>query len=208
MNRFFDNIPMLKGKVPGKIILSLLMLVYAFCLCIFIGRTDRMICFIAMFAAFLGDFFLNHVNLEKRTKKDFYLGTLAFICAHIIYIIAYYEQIKENNFQIFNAGFDIAGIIIYAIIFAFTLMKKKASFNMYALGVMYLLTIGLNCAMIFSFSYSIGNIKSLAALGAILFLVSDLFIGIETFTGLKSKVIRELVWWFYPIGQIIIITMG
>lgn len=66
---------------------------------------------------------------------------------------------------------------------------------------------GINYTTIFSFSFSAKSIQSLASLGGILFLASDAIIGFEKFLGLRSKLARGLVWWLYPIGQIILISM-
>ena len=74
----------------------------------------------------------------------------------------------------------------------------------------YTMILGMNLSIIFSFSYVSESFERamLASIGVLLFFISDLFIGLETFLGVKSKTIRELVWWFYPIGQILIITAG
>ena len=69
MNRFFDNFPLFKGKVSGKITLSLFMLLYSMLLVLFVPCKDRLLCFIAMLFSSLGDFFLNHTSLKERTKK-------------------------------------------------------------------------------------------------------------------------------------------
>lgn len=211
MNRFFDNIPIFKG-VNGKLKLSMFIMWYAVILAAFFEQGHRGICVEAMMFSFLGDFFLNNRKLEEREKKEFYAGTVCFMIAHITYAMAYMMQIKENEYAVINTGFFMAVIMIAIVLILFTIItllnKRKKSIIMYILSIVYVLIIGLNCSVIFSFSYSAQNIKSIAAVGALLFFASDLFIGIETFFDVKSKIIRELVWWFYPIGQFIIITMG
>ena len=75
-------------------------------------------------------------------------------------------------------------------------------------GIFYLWITGINYATIFSYAISARSMESIALIGGLSFLASDVIIGFERFLGLKSKVARELVWWLYPIGQIILIIMA
>lgn len=212
MDQWFDNFPLFKGKVSGKITLSYLLLFYAMLLSMVWLTKDRVICVIAMAFSFMGDFSLNYRSLEERTKKDFLYGTICFMVAHFMYVFTYLELIKNHNFEILNAGFFLAATIVVIVLIWFLVMilktRKTKLTMMHIVGIFYVLIIGLNCSVIFSFSHSIGNIRGLAALGALCFFVSDILIGTETFLGVKSKIVRKFVWFFYPIGQFLIITMG
>ena len=60
--------------------------------------------------------------------------------------------------------------------------------------------------MAFSYAWSQGfsNLLALlAAAGAVSFFVSDLFIGLGMVTGVTRY--DHLIWWYYPIGQILLI---
>lgn len=210
MNRFFDNFPLFKGKVSGKITLSLFMLLYSMLLVLFVPCKDRLLCFIAMLFSSLGDFFLNHTSLKERTKKSFYLGAIFFMIAHILYASAYYTLHRIAGFTIDNAGFAI-GFSTTSLTFLILVELVREKGNACSpLMFFYTMILGMNLSIIFSFSYVSESFERamLASVGVLLFFISDLFIGLETFLGVKSKTIRELVWWFYPIGQILIITAG
>ena len=76
---------------------------------------------------------------------------------------------------------------------------------MLILCVIYMCIIGCNCAVIFSYAWSVKSIRSLAALGALSFFLSDLIIGVEALTGYTTDFLWGMIWWLYPIGQFFII---
>ena len=212
MNRFFDNMPLIGNKIPGKITLSFLMLLYAAMLFAVSGSVDRRFCLIAMLFSFVGDVALNHTREhEKQSIRDFVIGGLAFIVGHIFYCITYYTKIQIAGFKTFNQGsiFAIAILIMISIV----MILKNASMSksidkLFLFGFLYLWITGINYITIFSYAHSVKSVESLAALGGLMFLVSDVIIGFEKFFNLRSPIARELVWWLYPLGQILLITMA
>ena len=72
MNRWFDNIPFISKYIPGKIILSILMLLLSIILAITIKSIDRTICIFAMFFSFIGDIVLNYPSKKEDTTKLYY----------------------------------------------------------------------------------------------------------------------------------------
>ncbi len=213
MNRWFDNLPIVGKKIPGKISLSFLMLLYAFVLFVVIKSHDRLLCLIAMTFSFIGDVALNHNrDHSKQTNRDFILGGIAFIAAHVFYCMTYSRKIAMHGFETFNPGAEFAVIIlllITAMMFFGTIATKRSFKNkLFYFGLLYLWLTGINYVTIFSYSYSVKGIESIAAVGGLMFLASDVIIGMEKFLKLKSKVARELVWYLYPIGQLILITMA
>ena len=213
MNRWFDNLPVIGNKIPGKITLSFLMLVYAIILFVVIRSHDRYICFIAMFFSFIGDIALNHnPDHSKQTNRDFIIGGVSFIVAHVFYCIAYNSKITISGYEVFNPGTEFAIMILLfvtAMMIIWNISKKNNFINkLFYFGLAYLWITGINYITIFSYSYSVKGIQSIAAFGGLMFLASDIIIGMEKFFGLKSKTARELVWWLYPIGQLILITMA
>ncbi len=210
MNRWFDKFPILSKYLPGKIILSFLMLLLSFILMCVFQTFDRFFCFLALICSVFGDLFLNYFPENRPFRKsDLMAGGIFFIFAHFLFFKAYYEKILMNGFTIINAGFVFAIILLVVTSIAFIIKagENRRSFMLY-FALIYLWLTGIDYLIIFSYSYSIKSIESLALLGGLLFLASDIIIGCEQFLGLKSKLCRELVWWFYPIGQIIMIIMA
>lgn len=209
MNRWFDKLPIIGKKVPGKITLSFLMFIYAIVLYFTIRTHDRLLAATAMYFSFMGDIALNHIrDVTKQNKRDFVLGGICFIAGHIIYCMAYYEKIRYSGYSLFNHGSNYAILILVLITLMFLFRNKFKFSKLFLFGLAYLWITGINYITIFSYSYSIKSIQSLAALGGIMFLASDVIIGMEKFLGLKSPIARELVWWLYPLGQILLITMA
>lgn len=211
MNRFFDRLPIVGGKVPGKITLSFLMLVFAVVLAAILNTIDRRICVFAMLFSFIGDIALNHnADHNKQSKKDFLIGGIAFIVAHLIYCICYFKKMTLHGFAFLNPGsiFVVVALLMVTVALVYFKSKTKDYSKLFWFGVCYLWITGINYTTIFSYGYSIRSFESLAILGGIMFLASDLIIGLEKFFGLKSKLMRELVWWLYPLGQILIIAMA
>ena len=211
MNRWFDRMPIIGKKIPGKITLSFFMLLFAFSLFTIFRSSDRFICFVAMMFSFIGDISLNHnPNHDDQTKTDFICGGIAFIIAHILYCISYCQKITIHRFSYLNAGLIYALFFIIVITVILLIYKRKSNnhVKLFWFGIVYLWITASNYITISSYSYSIRNIESVAIIGGLMFFISDLIIGLEKFFGLKSKLARELVWWLYPIGQIIIIAMA
>lgn len=211
MNRLFDKLPIIGNKISGKIVLSFLMFMLTIVLWFILPNYLKFLCIFSMLFSFIGDCFLNHnKNHENQSKTDFILGGLSFIIAHSIYFTIYFTKIKMNNYSFVNNGFifTISLLTILTAVIIISVIIKKTFTKLCLLGIFYLWITGINYLAIFSYAYSsYTSINSLVALGGFLFLLSDVIICFEKFLGLKSKIARELVWWFYPIGQIILIVM-
>ena len=209
MNRWFDNLPIIGNKIPGKITLSFLMFLFAICMELIFKTVDRLFCVFAMTFSFLGDIALNHKkNHDEQSKKDFILGGISFVVAHFCYCIAYYKKIQINNYTVFNIGSVLAIIILIATTFLTVITSIEKEQKLIIFGIAYLWLTGINYTTIFSYAFSVKSVESLAALGGVLFLASDVIIGLEKFSGLKSKLARNLVWYLYPLGQIILIALA
>ena len=205
MNRLFDRLPFIGGRIPGKITLSLLMLLLAMILALFVPTLDRIFCIFAMFFSFFGDITLN--SSKKSSGKLLLVGGLFFIVAHLFYALAYANKISEMQFAFFNHGV-IFSVVVLVLATFIVLSQKPRLTALLAFGVIYLWLTGIDYTIICSYAYSSNSVASLSAAGAIMFLASDVIIGLERFTGLKSKTARELVWWLYPIGQTLIIIFA
>lgn len=211
MNRFFDKIPYVSRFIPGKITLSFLMLLFAITLGLISKTPDRLSCLMAMCLSFLGDIALNHnPDHAKQSKSDFIIGGTAFIIAHLLYSFSYYQKINFSGYAFLNHGsiFVVSFLVMMSIMLIAIKCKHGGISKLFLFGMAYLWITGINYTTIFSYAASVRSIESIAAFGGALFFISDLIIGLEKFFGLKSKLARELVWWFYPIGQIIIIAVA
>ena len=207
MNRWFDNLPIIGNLIPGKIVFSFLMLLFAIFKQFFL---KNVFCVLAMSFSFIGDIALNHKkNHDEQSKIDFIIGGISFIIAHIFYCITYFQKILINNYHLWNLGAYIAIIILILItVYMLTRANLSQSLKLLIFGLVYLWITGLNYITIFSYAYSAKSIKYLVAIGGLMFLASDVIIGLEKFSGLKSKIAREFVWWLYPIGQTILIAFA
>lgn len=211
MNRWFNRLPLIGNKIPSKITLSFLILIFATTLAFIFNSIDRTICFFAMLFSFIGDIALNHnPNHSNQTKKDFIIGGIAFIFAHMLYCYSYYQKMSINGYTFINFGsvFTVCLLALITVIMIYVKFKSGNFTKLFIFGIAYLWITGINYTTIFSYAYSEKSIESIVILGGLMFLASDLIIGLEKFFGLRSKLARELVWWLYPIGQIIIIAIA
>ena len=207
MNRLFDNLPLIRKYVSGKIVLSFLMLLLSIILFAMFNTFSKLICVFAMMFSFFGDFALNYHHKENSGKTRFILGGFFFAFAHLFYFVAYANKIHFHGFNYFNIGALLMILILKTMTIFFLRDNKseiKSKLSIFAL--IYLWISGINYVTVSSYAFSIHSLESIALIGGLSFLVSDVIIGFERLAGLKSKVARELVWWLYPIGQIILIT--
>ena len=206
MNRWFDHLPILGDKVPGKIVLSFLILLLSVIMMAIFRTKDRALCTIAMLFSFLGDMALNFRD-EKKSNKSFLIGGICFSVSHILYFLAYCQLIKRGHYSYFNNGVVFSVITLLMITVMMVSVSNKKSKKL-AIAIAYLWISGINYITISSYSFSAQSIASIACIGGLFFLLSDVIIGLEQLANIKSKTLRELVWWFYPIGQIIIIIFA
>ena len=209
MNRWFDNLPIIGKRIPGKITLSFLMLIFAISMYLIFRTVDRAICVLAMAFSFTGDIALNHrKNHNEQSKKDLIIGGIFFIVAHICYCMAYYRKILINKYLLFNIGSVFAITILVALTITILMLNVSKNIKLLIFAIAYLWITGINYWAIFSYAFSTKSGESIVAIGGLMFLASDVIIGLEKFSRLRSKLARELVWWLYPLGQIILIAMA
>lgn len=204
--RLLDFIPMISNRT--KVLISMGLLILAMVMCVV--RSESMsskICVGAMLCSFIGDIVLNCTPLEKRAHSLLYIGATFFMFAHIIYAIAYYSLIQQLHFSYFNEG-AFGAIVIMVVLFEMAIIcirmtHVKLKPIMICVFLIYMVVVSVNFVTIYSYSCSTGAIS---LIGASLFLISDYIIGIENVFGIKSEVLRKLVWMTYPVGQAIIIV--
>jgi uncharacterized membrane protein YhhN len=163
-----------------------------------------------MMFSFIGDFALNYsTSPSERPFEWFLVGGVSFVAAHIFYCISYIIKASIKGISFFNVGALIVFVMMIVITIYFLVKAKEMRRSkLFIFATIYLWLTSVNYMVVISYAVSIKSIESIVALGGLSFLASDVIIGLEQLTGLKSKTARELVWWLYPIGQIILIIMA
>jgi len=194
--------------LPGALPLTGLMSLLALILALAFPTPARWLCFAAMLLSSVGDIFLMHLPvIERNLSNHFYYGAASFMVAHVLYALCYALLIRQSGAAILNPGAVIM-IMIAAVLaawFIFTACAQGRTGQL-ALILVYIVMIALSCMTVFSYAWSQGfsNLLALlAAAGAVSFFVSDLFIGLGMVTGVTRY--DHLIWWYYPIGQILLI---
>jgi uncharacterized membrane protein YhhN len=195
--------------LPGTFVLSILMSLLALTLALLRPSRHRWLCAAAMGVSSLGDVFMTRfMDIDLIFPNYFIIGAAFFMLAHVLYILTYRTLMKKKGYRFFNGGVTAAVLMALACLIYFTVICfRQGNFGMFFLCMAYLVVITANCSFIFS--YTVSDFKArpiviLAALGALSFFVSDLIIGLGTLANINS--FGYLIWWFYPIGQILLIT--
>lgn len=195
--------------LPGTFVLSEAMMLYALILALVKRRKDRWFCFAGMLTSSIGDLFMTRfMNIEDIFPNCFMIGVAVFMLAHIFYFNAYRLLAKSKGYKVCNKGMYGAVIMAAMAVIYFTIVCiQRKDFSMYPLVWIYLSVISLNCAMIFSYTWSSFKKKPvmvLAAVGILAFWLSDFIIGLDVIAGITE--FNYLIWWLYPIGQILVIS--
>ena len=196
--------------LPGTMVLTFLLSLTAVILAAGFRTRDRWLCMAAMLLSTVGDIFMdNFMDIGSKIPiPPFFVGAAFFILAHIVYIFAFSSLIRAREYTLVNPGFWAAIVFVLAcgvFVIAKSLSGGSVNWGMMLLCVVYMCIIGTNCAFISSFAWSVKSIRSLAALGALSFFLSDLIIGVEALTGYTTDFLWGMIWWLYPIGQFFII---
>lgn len=199
--------------LPGSFVLTCLMSILALTLAAVSPSPHRIGCAAAMLLSTAGDIVLmNFRGIGSRLPVPyFYVGAGFFILAHIAYIAAFLLKIRQSGGRLMGPGALTAVCIVLAawvVLTVMTLQKGRTDPVMYALCFVYMCIIGLNCMTIFSCAFSAGGWHLLAAAGALSFFISDLIIGLDKLAGITSPALEKAIWWFYPVGQILILVCG
>lgn len=197
--------------LPGRFVLTLLMSGLSVLLAFYFPSVPHFIAAGAMLLSSLGDILL--MNFRPVTRllpfRGFKAGSAVFTLAHLTYASAFGYKIYKSKLSFFNAGVVIAFAIFVTLVLLtviLTFLRHSDGINMLAPGMIYLLVISINCAAIFSCAFSMGGLAIVSSVGILSFLTSDYFIMLDKVCGVDSKTLNELIWWFYPIGQILLLV--
>ena len=199
--------------LPGSLVLTMLMSALALVLAVVFRSQDRWLCLMAMLLSSVGDVILmNWRGIGHRLPiPGFYAGAMFFILAHFVYTAAYAGMIRRNGYSYRNAGFWIALSLIVLIGVTVTVMclrRIRVNWTMYGLCIVYLCVIGCMLATVFSFAWSVRGWRSIAAVGALSFFLSDLIIGLDRLLYITTPRLQGMIWELYPVGQILLLLCG
>lgn len=203
MNRFFAWF-----DLPGSFVLTMLMSALALILAILRPSRHRWLCFAAMALSSIGDIFLmRFMGLDEIFPNYFVIGAGFFMAAHVTYFFSFRSLSRSKGHKLFNGGIVAALIIAAVCLVYFTVVcAQREDFGMYPLCMIYLAAITSSCAIIFSYTraeFKTRPVVCFASIGAVSLFLSDLIIGLGVLAGITQ--FDFLIWWLYPIGQILII---
>lgn len=193
--------------LPGAFVLTALMSLTALLLAIVQPKKpERWLVFAAMAMSSVGDvFMMNFRGVSRYVGDAFACGAAAFMAAHVIYAAAYRRMAKKRGCRFWNGGVAMAAVIAVGCAAYFGRMCMiRRNFGRFPLAMAYLAVISVNLASVLSYAWArrrVGTI--LAALGAAAFFASDFVIGLGTLARITRY--DDLIWWLYPIGQILLI---
>jgi len=176
---------------------------------VYIGYRSSLLCSDSMVAKYVliglgfgaaGDFLLNlRFVLDKIGSKVFLVGILVFLTGHIMYLIA---LIKLSNSVLLSL---IVGVIISALLLVWIFSKIEAKMAFKIFGVFYIGAVTIMaCFACINAINSFTNFSLVYAIGAILFLVSDVVLILNTFTKTTKFSLRITNLLLYYVGQLMI----
>ena len=204
MNRYFAWF-----GLPGSLVLTMSMSLYALVLALCFRTPVRWLCFAAMLLSSVGDIFLMRLNgLQRIFPNYFTIGAVFFMLAHVLYACCFALRIHQAGARFLNAGTAAALALCGAcFVYFLHLGVSTKSWGDLPLVMGYLVVISIACVSVFSCAGALGRqhpLAILAAVGAVSFMASDAIIGLGMLT--DNSRLDHLIWWLYPIGQILLIT--
>ncbi len=192
--------------IPKSIVMSLLLIISIVLALTLKSQRNRLLVILATLFGLIGD-----VIMALDVSWRVYVGGSAFFVEHLVYIVMLILLIKKEKIDLFkNVGFYI-GVAFFAIstitleVLAFTMVEKQNVAMAILVGV-YLLGLSANLALNFAYSYKKKGTYYLFALGMLIFFITDIWVFLGA---LKiNKDASSLVWYFYPIGQLLLILFN
>lgn len=158
----------------------------------------------AIVACWLGD-----VLLMKHGDHWFAAGGIAFMLAHVLFILVYVHQTKLYTF---SSPTSLLVLVLYfgAIVIVARIIHENAKGAMWNSVLFYLLcNATMNFFALVQMIFKKGNGTVIAYIGAVLFFVSDCLLFVAKFGKQRSNLIKSycLVMLTYILG-VLLITMG
>lgn len=180
------------------------------CILIFAGNNvwtmPQILVLVGVAVALIGDVLLSEFSKGKIKQIFSALGLLAFICTHVLYVVAFLKSsLSISNFIVFA---PLSGMIIMAVLIVFKVLKldnlaTTIGTLIYSGVVFLMLGSAINL-------YAIGGIGNgtYAVAGATLFLCSDILLSLVNFNDKihnQRKYVFPAILVLYYLGQIFII---
>lgn len=171
----------------------------------------HLIALFAMLLSSLGDIVL--MDFEAITMplrlRGFVTGAGVFLLAQIMYLSTFIYKMAVGGHKFIVSGVcftAILFILIYGATVIITIRRHSGGLYLLIPCFFYLLVTSLVCAAVFSYALPTGGRANLSIIGIIFFLISECLTIARHICGIRSKAINELTWWFYPLGQILLLT--
>lgn len=152
--------------------------------------------FIGMIFCFAGDLAMASII---KLPSNFIGGVLLFSIAHILFINGFNKTAKFNGLSLLTPRLLI-GLITYPVltsfswwIFIYNPQKVLLSFG----ALVYGLLISLTAAFALNLYFTLGKSYLLAAIGSVLFIISDCIIGMTSIRGAIIPHSITLIWFTY-----------
>ena len=171
---------------------------------------EREICMYAILVSTMADLVLmDYRNIPSYLfkRKHFYAGMALFAITHVLYAICFFGISQIENMAITDirtSTFLYRVIMSFSMAFAVGIAYKKSIIFRIA-SLVYIIAISLAWYGMYSCAELFGGRYILAAVGITMFWISDMFILIRE-TLRDTNLIRKLIWVFYPIGQLLILS--
>lgn len=161
--------------------------------------------FFGMLLSFVGD--LSMAGLIPWPNR-LIGGMITFATAHVLYIVAFVKTGALLQGDLFAQGIWIGALLYGSILIVSWLLwirnpKQPAFLNLGALG--YGLWVGGMATFAFALAYTRGGIWWWSALGGLLFVLSDLLIGVTDVGGRTIKHVAIWIWLTYVAAQMAIL---
>lgn len=137
--------------------------------------------------------------VKEKGKIVFLIGILVFLSGHIAYLLAVFPLTSNKLICI------IAAVILTALIMKWIFTKITAEKAFKIFGIFYIgAIVWLNCSALFNLIASPSSFTAVFFAGALLFLVSDIVLILNTFGSETKFSLRVTNLSLYYIGQILI----
>lgn len=156
---------------------------------------------IGLIFGMLGDILLNlrFVVGEEKGQKVFLIGIVSFLIGHILYLAALIPLAAHTAVCVLIGAILAAMLLAYI----FNTMEVKKAFKIF--GVFYLGAVIIMTVMAMDVAISVQTGRSIEyAIGAVLFMVSDIVLIFNTFSGTTRFSMRIANLSLYYIGQLLI----
>jgi len=155
---------------------------------------------IGLIFGMFGDILLNlRFVFEKNGQKIFLVGILIFLIGHIMYLAALVPQVN-NDLICIVIGIVLTAITMY---FIFKVIEAKKAFKIF--GIFYIGAIMLMNVFAFANLFEQTSSATIVyAIGAILFLISDIVLILNTFGKTSKFSLRITNLTLYYLGQLAI----